>query len=99
MSDFSSQGVAACAKAEVESAVSAVAIKKVLVAVMVMLPGSLRCACPFALNKSRTILSRQYDLCSHPSRVPSHFVIPRNRLRDYLAGQVENQSIAQILTG
>jgi hypothetical protein len=68
VSGFSSQGVAACAKAAVERAVSAAAIKKVLAEnpVMVMLPGIHATRPPIVLNKSRTALSRQYDLRSHP---------------------------------
>src|SRR5436190_2880218 len=63
MSGFSSHGVA-CAKAEVESAVSAAAIKKVLVEIPVIVI-LLLCRGRHLLNKSRTLLFRQYDLCSH----------------------------------
>src|SRR5436190_18072708 len=63
MSGFSSHGVA-CAKAEVESAVSAAAIKKVLVEIPVIVI-LLLCRGRHLLNKSRTMLFRQYDLCSH----------------------------------
>src|ERR1700752_4477249 len=84
MSDFSSQGAASCAKAEVESAVSAAAIKKVFVKNPVIVV--LLLAAPIVvLNKSRTTLFRQYDRRAHPLHAsPCEFVISRSRLRDYV---------------
>jgi hypothetical protein len=74
MSGFSSQGVGAglCANADVESAVSAAAIKNVLVEnpVIIAAPGN---PCKYAniLNKSRTPLPRQYDETYRRSAAPS----------------------------
>jgi hypothetical protein len=77
MSGFSSQGVGAglCANADVESAVSAAAIKNVLVEnpVIIAAPGNLpnNLASANILNKSRTPLPRQYDETYRRSAAPS----------------------------
>jgi hypothetical protein len=88
MSGFSSQGVGAglCAKADVESAVSAAAIKSVLVEnpVIIAAPGKLpnNLASANFLNKSRTLRPRQYDGPIGRSTPPTHcdFAKPSSRL-------------------
>src|SRR5260370_31455473 len=101
MSGASTQGVGAAvsANADVVSAISAAAIKKVLVENLVTtrppatgLQSWSVCLC---LNKPRTPFARQHDRPIHRSASPetldfmiSDFVIPRIRLRDYLSVSV-----------
>jgi hypothetical protein len=62
VSGLSSQGAgaAACANADVVNAVSAAAIKKVLIG-NIVIAFSQRRFFPVYLNKSRTLIQRQYD--------------------------------------